>query len=218
MRQVIEYKKGDLVGSSVFLEMRPTKIVGNSKSHKRCALFRCTCGNEFEAIISQLINGNTKSCGCLTKAKAKELGLRNKVHGYREHPLYKMWRGMLRRCSDPKDFGYYNYGGRGIKVCDRWKDIELFLQDMYSSYSPGLELDRIDVNGNYELSNCRWVTRKQNMNNMRRNRIVEYKGVKKTVSEWADHLNIPYKRLLARLNNWDVETSFTFKRYEQVAR
>jgi hypothetical protein len=122
-----------------------------------------------------------------------------------------MWQGMLRRCNNPKDFGYYNYGGRGIKACDRWKDINNFLEDMYSSYQPGLELDRINVNGDYEPENCRWVTRKQNMNNMRRNRIVEYNGIRKTVSEWSDELNIPYKRLLSRLNNWDVEKSFTYK-------
>jgi hypothetical protein len=121
-----------------------------------------------------------------------------------------MWQGMLRRCKNPKDFAYHNYGQRGITVCDRWKDINFFIEDMYPSYSVGLELDRIDVNGNYEPSNCRWVTRKQNMNNMRRNRIVEYKGIKKTVSEWSDELNISYKTLLSRLNRWSVEKSFTY--------
>jgi len=118
---------------------------------------------------------------------------------------------MIRRCNDPNDFGYYNYGGRGITVCDRWKDINNFLSDVYSTYKEGLELDRINVNGNYEPDNCRWITRKQNMNNTRRSRYIEYDGITKTVSEWSDELNIPYKRLLARLNNWSVEKSFTYK-------
>lgn len=211
MRQKIEYKLGDIIGSCIFLKEGPIKVIGKSKTKRRTALFKCSCGNKFEAIILQVKNGNTKSCGCFRDNKIKEQGFKNVIHGRRNHPLYKMWQGMIRRCNDSKDFGYRNYGGRGIQVCDRWKNINLFIEDMYPLYSIGLELDRIDVNGNYEPNNCRWVTRKQNMNNTRRNRIVEYNGVKKTVSEWSDDLNIPYKRLLARLNNWDVEKSFTYQ-------
>jgi hypothetical protein len=210
MRQKTMYKKGDKIGSCVFIEEKPTRLIGNTI--KRVALVECYCGNTFEVIILQLKSGNTKSCGCLRDRKIKEQGFKNVIHGQRKHPLYKMWQGMLRRCNNPKDFGYYNYGGRGITVCERWKDINNFLEDMYDSYKTGLELDRIDVNGNYEPSNCRWVTRKQNMNNMRRNRIVEYNGKKRTVSEWSDTLNIPYKQLLARLNNWDVDKSFNYKK------
>jgi len=203
------YNKGDLIGSCVFIESLGIKTYGNSK--KQMGLFTCSCGKNFEAIISQVKNGNTKSCGCLNILKIKEQGFKNSIHGQRKHPLYKMWQGMLRRCKNPKDFAYHNYGGRGIKSCDRWKDINNFLEDMYSSYQPGLELDRINVNGDYEPENCRWVTRKQNMNNMRRNRIVEYNGISKTVSEWSDELDIHYKTLLARLNKWNVEKSFTYK-------
>lgn len=201
------YKNGDLIGTCIFIESLGIKTYGNSK--KQVGLFKCSCGENFEAIISQVKNSNTKSCGCLNVLKIREQGFKNSIHGQRKHPLYKMWQGMLRRCKNPKDFAYHNYGQRGITVCDRWKDINLFIKDMYPSYNVGLELDRIDVNGNYEPINCRWVTRKQNMNNMRRNRIVEYNGVKKTVSEWSDELNIPYKTLLARLNRWNVEKSFT---------
>lgn len=215
MRQKLKYEKGDAIGTCIFIEEGPVIVIGKSKTKKRKALFKCSCGKEFEAIILQVKSGNTKSCGCLRDSKIKQQGLKNAVHGKRNHPLYKMWAGMIRRCSDPKDFGYKNYGGRGIKVCDRWKNINLFIEDTYSSYVTGLELDRIDVNGNYEPHNCRWVTRKQNMNNMRRNRIVEYNGISRTVSEWSDELNIPYKRLLARLNNWDVEKSFTYQKNEK---
>jgi hypothetical protein len=216
MRQKIEYKKGDTIGNCVFIkETSPIVFeitnTNKSKTTKRCATFQCKCGKEFDCVILGVKNGNTKSCGCLRNDKIQQQGFKNKVHGYRKHRLYKTWTGMIRRCSDPNDFGYYNYGGRGIKVCDRWKDISNFLLDMYTTYQEGLELDRINVNGNYEPDNCRWITRKQNMNNTRRSRYVEYNGITKTVSEWSDELNIPYKRLLARLNNWSVEKSFTYK-------
>lgn len=217
MRQKVEYKKGDVLGTCIFIkEISPIVFevtkTNKSKTIKRCATFQCKCGKKFNSIILAVKNGNTKSCGCLRNAKIQQQGYKNKDHGQRKHRLYKTWAAMIRRCSDPNDFGYYNYGGRGIKVCDRWKDINNFLLDMYPIYKEGLELDRINVNGNYEPDNCRWITRKQNMNNTRRNRYIEYNGIIKTVSEWSDELNIPYKRLLARLNNWDVEKSFTYKK------
>jgi len=216
MRQKVEYKKGDVLGTCIFIkETSPVVFevteTSKSKTTKRCATFQCNCGKEFNCIILAVKNGNTKSCGCIGIKKAKEMGYNNITHGQRYHRLYKTWTGMLRRCSDSNDFGYYNYGGRGISVCNRWKDISNFLLDMYPSYQEGLELDRINVNGNYEPDNCRWITRKQNMNNTRRSRYIEYNGIIKTVSEWSDELNIPYKRLLARLNNWSVEKSFTYK-------
>jgi hypothetical protein len=211
-----EYNKGMLIGTCIFIqEIKPIvfKITetNKSKTTKRCAIFKCPCGKEFECIILAIKNGNTKSCGCLRDFKIQQQGFKNKEHGQRKHRLYKTWQGMLRRCNNPKDFAYYNYGGRGIKVCNEWKNVEKFLEDMYPSYKEGLEIDRINVNGNYELSNCRWITRKQNMNNTRRSRYIEYNGIIKTVSEWADELNIPYSRLLSRLNIWTVEKAFTYK-------
>lgn len=216
MRQKIEYKKDDVVGNCKFIKEISPIVFNVTKTNKikctkRCGIFQCLCGKEFECVILAVKNGNTKSCGCLRDSKIKQQGFKNKNHGQRNHRLYKTWTGMLRRCDDINDFGYYNYGKRGITVCNRWKNINNFIEDVYPSYKEGLELDRIDVNGNYEPSNCRWVTRKQNMNNTRKNRFVEYKGITKTVSEWSDELNIPYKRLLARLNNWSVEKSFTYK-------
>jgi len=216
MRQKVEYKKGDIIGTCIFIKETSPIVFEVTKTNKikttkRCATFQCNCGKKFDCIILAVKNGNTKSCGCLRDNKIQQQGFKNKDHGQRNHRLYKTWQGMIRRCNDPNDFGYYNYGGRGIKVCDRWKDINNFLLDMYATYQEGLELDRINVNGNYEPDNCRWITRKQNMNNTRRSRYIEYNGITKTVSEWSDELNIPYKRLLARLNNWSVEKSFTYK-------
>jgi hypothetical protein len=216
MRTKIEYRMNDVIGNCTFIKELDPVIFNISDSNKtktikRKGLFKCQCGKEFDAVILAVKNGNTKSCGCLRDSKIKEQGYKNKNHGQRKHPLYKMWQGMLRRCNNPKDFGYYNYGARGIKVCDRWLDINNFIEDMYSSYKKGLELDRINNNYDYCKDNCRWVTRKQNMNNTRSNRLIDYNGITKTVSQWSDELNIPYKRLLSRLNNWTVEKSFTYK-------
>jgi hypothetical protein len=206
----INYKIGDIIGTCTYLEERESIVFG--KSIKRKALFKCpNCNKEFEALLLGVKSGNTKSCGCLRDSNIQQQGFKNKIHGHRKHPIYLMWQGMLSRCYNSNHIGYSNYGARGVIVCERWKDINNFIQDMFPTYVKGLDLDRLDNSGNYEPSNCRWITRKKNMNNMRRNRIIEYKGVKKTISEWSDHLNIPYKRLIARLNNWDVSKAFTYQ-------
>ncbi len=89
-------------------------------------------------------------------------------HGMTGHPVYKAWEDMKSRCYNSRRYGYGNYGGRGIKVCDSWKNnSSLFIADMLPTWRPGLQLDRIDVNGNYEPSNCRWATASQNMKNRR---------------------------------------------------
>lgn len=210
MRTRKNYNAGEKIGNCFFIKEIDPIIFINSKTIKRQALFKCICGNEFNCIIQAIKNNNTTSCGCNRIKQAIKMGENNIEHGQRKHPLYKMWQGMIRRCCNSKDFGYYNYGGRGIKVCERWLNINNFIEDMYPTYQKGLELDRENNNGNYELSNCRWITRKQNMNNTRSNRFITYNHITKTVSEWSDELNIPYKRLLARLNNWSVEKSFNY--------
>lgn len=214
MKKRNEYHYEDKIGTCLFIkEIDPIVFeitdTNKTKSIKRCAIFRCNCGKEFTSIIAAVKKGNTKSCGCLGISWCKKMGNNNSTHGKRTHPLYKMWQGMLRRCNNSKDNNYHNYGGRGIKVCDRWKDINNFIDDMYSLYIPGLDLDRINNNGDYEPSNCRWVTRKVNCNNRRDSIFIEYNGYKKTISEWADYLNIPYSVITYRLKSWSVDKIFT---------
>lgn len=205
----LKYKIGDIIGTCTYLEERPIVVFGNSI--KRKALFKCSnCGKEFEALLLGVRSGNTKSCGCLRDIKIQQQGFKNKTHGQRKHPLYLMWQGMLSRCYNVNHIGYSNYGARGIIVCDRWKDVNNFIEDMYPTYKKGLTLDRVDNSGNYELSNCKWVTRKENNNNRRSNRMITYKGVSKNMKQWSEVLNIPYSRFMWRLNNWDLETVFNY--------
>lgn len=125
---------------------------------------------------------------------------------------YAAWNALKKRCYNPKDKGYCNYGGRGIKVCDRWKNsFKNFLSDMGKAPTKDHSLDRYpDMNGNYEPSNCRWATRAEQATNTRRNRRIEWRGQTKTLSQWANEIGINEDSLFARLSaDWSVDDAFT---------
>jgi len=125
---------------------------------------RCRCGNEIVVRGITLRSGNTSSCGCLVSDLLAERNRRNRrqVHGHaaRLSPAYRSWMAMNGRCRNPNDPGFHLYGGRGITICDRWRDFVCFLEDM-GDRPPGTSIDRIDNDGNYEPGNCRWATPKQ---------------------------------------------------------
>lgn len=104
--------------------------------------------------------------------------------------FYRIWSAMRQRCNNPKGDSYEHYGGRGIKVCERWNSFENFIYDMYPTYSDALSIDRIDNNGNYEPGNCRWATRVEQALNTRRNRFVTIDGITQTLSQWAEQLDV----------------------------
>lgn len=113
---------------------------------------------------------------------------------------------MIGRCTLPSQAGYARYGGRGISVCDRWRKFEQFAEDMGESFKPGLTLDRIDVNGDYEPGNCRWATHKEQQRNTTRNRVLTWGGRSLTVAEWAEELGINRTTIGVRLHRgWPVE-------------
>lgn len=145
---------GDIFGRLQILEVLPFEKDKNSRTTVKCL---CECGNTTTTKLTYLKNGNTRSCGCLQKENTKS-------HGLGTHELYKTWYAMMQRCYNEESDNFHLYGGRGIKVCKRWHDIRLFIEDM-SPRPEGLSLDRVDTNGNYEPSNCRWADwTEQNLN------------------------------------------------------
>lgn len=133
--------------------------------------------------------------------------------GIRNTRLYRIWLAMKNRCQNEKNLRYKDYGGRGIKVCNEWRnDFQTFYDwAMSNGYSDDLTIDRIDNNGNYEPSNCRWITTKEQNNNSRRCHVVEWDGEKHNITEWSKILGIPRHVLSNRLTQYDysVERAFT---------
>ena len=173
----------------------PIKI--NGKYSWKCI---CECGKEKVIMSGNLVRGISKSCGC----KKLNIGERTKKHGMAKTRMFKIWTGVRKRCTNPNTKTYRLYGGRGISMSSEWNDFINFYNDMKDTYSDDLSLDRIDPNGNYEVSNCRWATSKQQNRNRRNNRIIECNSVSKTLAEWAETSGVSSTLILSRINNgWD---------------
>lgn len=187
----------DIVGQK-FGRLTAIKEVGDKKY-----LCYCECGNSKDINKYSLLSGDTKSCGCLNKE------LRTK-RGLYDSKLYNIHKAIKRRCYNENDKGYKNYGGRGISVHNEWLGEKGFINfynwAMNNGYREGLSIDRKEVNGNYEPSNCRWTTMDVQANNKRENRNVTINGEIKTLAEWAKFAGIGKQTLKERLNNnWPEE-------------
>lgn len=168
-------------------------------------LCRCQCGNTTEVDGNKLRNGHTQSCGCLQKERTSA---HRKTHGMSHTATYQVWCGMIKRCENPRSKGFSNYGGRGIKVCERWRNsFEAFLKDMGPRPSSRHSIDRINSDGDYEPGNCRWATAKQQARNLRTNRLLTCRGQSKTLAEWAEERRIHSSTITRRIDfcGWSEE-------------
>lgn len=156
----------------------------------------CDCGKEKAIAGASLRAGRTKSCGCASPKFTTET---TSSHGMSRTRTYRIWHGMRQRCSDAaKGKVRRNYFDKGIRVCERWEKFENFFADMGEA-PVGASIDRINGNGNYEPSNCRWATPVEQGNNTSANVVIEHLGEKKTISQWARDLGLKVNTLVYRL-------------------
>lgn len=164
----------------------------------------CDCGKQVTNVLSSnLRRGCTQSCGCYNFDRIT-------VHGGSYTSTYQVWKAMKRRCLSPKSASFKDYGGRGITICERWRQFKNFLADMGERPSPKYSIDRIDVNGNYEPDNCRWATRQEQARNTRKNRIVEYQSRKMPLVEACELAGEDHLLVRGRLHlGWPLEAALT---------
>ena len=191
---------GKKFGRLTVIEKTDKKDKGNSFFY-RC---KCDCGNEKLSTSWLLKSGSVSSCGCLRKEKPN-----GKTHGKSSSREYRIWAEMRKRCNNPKQKTYPYYGGRGIKVCERWGRFEAFLEDM-GNCPEGFTLDRIDSNGNYEPNNCRWASRKEQARNRSSVHLITYNGKTQCLSAWAEEVGFERSTLKRRIySGWSIEDALT---------
>lgn len=173
----------------------------------------CDCGTKKVVPAKSLRSGAAQSCGCLRKERAAIASRAAKTThgetaGSTNSRTYRIWVNMVSRCTNPRFDAFPWYGGRGIQVCDRWKLFANFLEDM-GRVPDGLSIDRIDSDGDYEPSNCRWADMRTQQNNRRSSKRLEWAGRTQTQAQWARELGIDEKLISARLiRGWSLERAF----------
>lgn len=213
-------QKVDLTGLKIG-RLKVLRLADKQEVGKQMWLCQCDCGNTCEYQTGDLRKKNpVQSCGCL---HSDQLAERNRTTAkwlgdtMNHERLHQVWSAMKHRCESEKDTHYHLYGGRGIAICEEWHDWFIFRDWALShGYQDDLTIDRINVNGNYEPDNCRWVTQQVQANNMRTNKILTYHGEDDTLANWCRRLNLDYFRTKARLNTcgYSVEDAFERGKYE----
>ena len=187
----------------------------NDRHGNACWLCECDCGSQKVVLGSSLRKGLTVSCGCYHK---DEITKRSTTHNSSRTRLFREWQYMKRRCYNPNYKYYSYYGKKGITVCEEWKnDFVAFQQwSLSNGYSDNLTLDRINSDGNYEPSNCRWVTRKVQQNNRSSNIKITINGETKTLAQWCEIYNVPHERTRNRIVNkgWNAIDALTTPKYK----
>ncbi len=212
----------DLTGQR-FGRLVALKQTERTDGHTKWYLCECDCGNVKEVRASCLKRGDTKSCGCLSRELASERG-KNLLqkHGWYGTRLYSIWHQIVDRCTNPKCKHYKDYGGRGIALCKEWRENPSSFCEwaMANGYDDSLSIDRIDNNGNYQPSNCRWITLAKQQTNKRNNVLLTYNGKTQCIAEWIRELGLNKNRTYNRIKNgWtDVEEIFFSTRDKRKER
>ena len=172
------------------------------ENHHMHYLCRCSCDKRTEKYVDvhRLLNGSSKSCGCL---KSELTSSRRMKHGEAGTRLYHIWLGMKARCNNPNNNRYESYGGRGIQLCEEWNnDYTVFREWAYANgYNENIidcSIDRIDNDKGYYPQNCRWATNKEQCNNRRSNVVIEHNGIKKSATQWSEELGMDLYTILRR--------------------
>ena len=174
---------------------------------------KCDCGNE-TIVLGSNLGKTTISCGCYAREKSIE---RLATHKKSKSRLFHIWQSMKQRCENSNSHAYHNYGARGIRVCEEWdNDFTAFEEwafaNGYDEQAPKGQctLDRIDVNGNYEPSNCRWATMREQQNNRRTQILIEYNGIRMSVADWSRKTGLTHSTILGRIKRgWSAERALT---------
>ena len=195
----------DLTGQR-FGRLTVIERVENDKQRRVRWLCQCECGNAVAILAKSLRSGNTKSCGCISKENPPR-----STHGQAHTRLFRIWCSMKTRCKNPSQDSYSRYGGRGITVCDEWQRFEPFAEWANANgYCDGLSIDRIDVNGNYEPGNVRFVSMKIQQNNRSNNHYITFQRKTQTIAQWAEELNMNARLINCRLfRGWSAEEALT---------
>ena len=196
----------DLTGKK-FDRLTVIKLYGKDKNYHRLWLCQCNCGNTTIAHLGTLLNGHKKSCGCKPRSHI--------THNMSKTRFHKIWKGIKYRCINKNNIAYKYYGGRGIKICDRWLKFKNFRDDMYQSYLEHVKqfgeknttIERKNNNGNYELNNpCVWATKKEQGNNRKTNHLLTFNGQTLTIAQWGKKLNINSHIICSRINEYGWST------------
>ena len=201
---------GDRYGKLVVISA-PFSVKSPSGQLKRKVICKCDCGLEKEYFLDLLRRGHTKSCGCYN---IEQLSKNKKKHGLYGSRIYCIYRAMLDRCYNQKAKRYQDYGGRGITVCEEWRDnVESFKEWAFNNgYKENLTIDRIDNNGIYEPNNCRWTTMKEQSNNRRNTKKYTLYGKTKTLSQWCEIYSKKYELVKRRIKiGWSLEKALTYE-------
>lgn len=178
---------------------------GASRSGQTSWDCRCDCGSEVNVVKQSLVRGATLSCGCLMREMCSQMAKQKATHGMRQSPEYSVWSGMKRRCENPNDKRFSDYGGRGFAV--RYASFQEFFDELGPRPSPRHQIDRIDNSRGYEPGNCRWATPERQQRNTRRTLLVSAFGKTAPLKDFCDERGVAYQRAWRRIRKqgWSAE-------------